>query len=97
MAKYAGPEIRCCVSGLPNSELHHIYTRKSRPDLSEALWNCIPLTHSIHHEWHLKGALHMTNKYPKIKQWMLTTGWEFDAFRLKWCHPCAMHPESSAL
>jgi hypothetical protein len=89
VAKFAGEHIRCIVTGQPNSDEHHIYTQKARPDLKEEKWNRIPLKHELHQMAHQKGMGYMAKNFPEIGMWLVDNGWLWDDFKRKFVHPLA--------
>lgn len=72
------------VMGVGIITYHHLYTRKSRPDLAEVGWNKIPVCRAAHNEFHNKGTSHMAKKYPSVKKWLETNNWQYDNFLNKW-------------
>jgi predicted restriction endonuclease len=40
-------------------------------------WNIIPLCRVHHSEWHQRGALSTTEKYPRLKDHLISLGWSF--------------------
>lgn len=76
----------CVVTGLPGAEPHHLFTRKSWPQLKDKDWNKIPVCRYIHQKFHSKGTNYMADTYPKIKEWLLKNDWTKDPFRGTWTH-----------
>jgi len=48
--------------------------------------NIMTLCRYHHGEKGQKGLLHMSEKYWKVKSWLLSHGWYFCSTRLKWVH-----------
>lgn len=46
--------------------------------------NIMTLCRAHHVEKGQKGIIHMAEKYPQYKKWLLENDWEFDTFRGKW-------------
>lgn len=63
---------------------HHVYTRKSHPELSEVKWNMIDVCLIHHNEFHNQGNSHMIMKYKGVKRWFENNGWYKDLG--KWVH-----------
>lgn len=92
MAKFAGEHIRCCVTGAPGGDEHHILSQKSFPEFAEKTWNRIPLTHFLHAQAHNKGMVWMSEEYFAVKKFLIDNGWELQVDpKVKWVHPMAMH------
>ena len=87
--KYCGPEFRCVVTGQPGADLHHIYTRKARPDLADEKWNQLPVHHFLHQDIHQRGLVIVSAEFPLIALWLQNYGWEFCEYKGKWTHPLA--------
>jgi hypothetical protein len=78
----------CCACGLWREgevTYHHIYTRKSRPDLKEEKWNLMPLCHYDHITVHQKGLGYLS-KIRSVKDWLIKNGWQYESFSGKWLH-----------
>lgn len=65
---------------------HHIYTRKSRPDLEGEIWNQIPLCSTHHNEVHQKGLVFLAEQFKSVQNWLEGAGWDFNDFIGKWEH-----------
>ncbi len=84
MAKYACESFKCVVYHTSGADLHHIITRKAG-GLDER-WNLLPVAHAIHNEIHSQGLVRCATKYPAIKEWLISHGWELQELfgRKKW-------------
>lgn len=60
---------------------HHIYTRKSRPDLSQEKWNMIPVCKKHHLDFHNFGTNKMASSYKSVLSWLSENGWEYSPFK----------------
>jgi len=84
------PCVACGKYNEDENHFHHIYTRGSHPEYSEKKWNMIS-TCSDHHtqgkdSYHAKGMIHMSEKFPSVKEWLTRNGWHLCAIRSKWVH-----------
>ena len=78
----------CCGLNAPGTTcLHHLYTRKARPDLQFETFNLIPACVFHHNEFHSIGTAAMAVKYPDVRNWLFDNKWEFDVWLGKWRHP----------
>lgn len=75
---------RCIISGELGPDRHHIKTKKSGGSDEET--NLMPLSRKYHVEVHTMGMVRFSRKYPQVKVWLESNGWEFSsAFgREKW-------------
>lgn len=81
-------ESRCVPCGHDGSfyplDPEHLLTQKAHPELKNdpnvVMTNC----RKCHTEKGMKGIVHMANKYPNYKRWLLDHGWEFCEFSKKW-------------
>jgi len=77
--------IYCCETGRP-AELHHVLTRKSRPDLIDEPWNLMPVSREIHGFIHQHGLTRSSKHFAGVKAWLLNEGWAYDPVMEKWWH-----------
>ncbi len=84
MAKYAGPEIKCIVSGSPNSELHHVKTRGAGG--TDDAWNLMPVSSSLHRLIHSQGLKKVSDDFPQVRKWLVNNGWDLCPVTFKWRH-----------
>lgn len=81
-------EKRCVPCGHNGSfyplDPEHLYTRKARPELANHPLNIMTVCRKCHVEKGNKGMVHMANKYPNYKAWLIKNGWEFNEFLKKW-------------
>ena len=79
-------DLPCAATGRVDVQrcLHHVYTRKSRPDLAYKKWNLMPLCLEKHNEVHTVGLYRFSKNHPSVNDWLLKNGWEFDSFSKKW-------------
>lgn len=78
------PKIRCLISNKTKPDRHHVLSRGAGgPDDD---WNLMPLSRQHHTEVHQIGLTTFANKYPKVKNWLLAHGWEFNELLKKWKH-----------
>ena len=63
---------------------HHVYTRKTYPEYSEAEFNLMPLCAWHHVETHNIGTVSFSKKYESVNNFLIKNGWELIAG--KWRH-----------
>lgn len=68
---------------------HHIYTQKTRKDLSQEKWNKMPLCVFCHTEVHMIGMTKFADKYEGAKFFLKINGWKFCDTLKKWTHELA--------
>ncbi len=85
MAKYAGPEHRCIISGELGADLHHVITRGAGG--SDDPKNLMPLSHKHHVAVHQLGLRQFAELYLCVHEWLLENGWEL--VNGKWFNPAA--------
>ena len=73
-----------CATIMRQRTFHHVYTRKSRPDLSEFSRNKMPLCLEHHNLIHAQGTTYMSNKFLGVRVWLEKNGWYFCSFQKKW-------------
>lgn len=66
---------------------HHIYRRKSRPDLKHKTWNKAPVCLMHHNEWHSSTNTSMKGKYSGISDFFDRMGWYMESGKM--VHPGA--------
>lgn len=77
----------CSACGLQSEGmtcLHHLYTRKARPDLQLKPWNMMPVCQAHHNEIHNRPLTEMAEKYSGIKNFLIDNNWMVDEFTGKW-------------
>ena len=74
----------CGLTGLGMTCLHHLYTRKSRPDLQIKPFNLIPCCQLHHNEFHNKPLSEMAEKYSGVMKFLIDNEWMLDEFTKKW-------------
>lgn len=74
----------CVATGEPNADWHHVKTRGSGGTEDE--WNKMPLSRLKHSEVHHIGLTRFADKYPRVKEWLVTHGWSVDPVLLRWTH-----------
>lgn len=70
--------------------LHHLYTKKARPDLKYESWNLIPVDQATHNAFHSLGISEMAKRNPSVKKWLEDNDWYYCTIAKKWVHPGAM-------
>jgi 5-methylcytosine-specific restriction endonuclease McrA len=78
------PCIVCGISVDGAVTFHHIFTRKSRPDLTYAEQNLISVCAKHHNMFHAKGTNYMANTFNSVKEFLIENGWEFNDYLKKW-------------
>ena len=73
----------CTVCGITCTTCAH-HLRSKGANGPDEHWNLMALCIFHHHEIHLKGLVHMAEKYPEIEKALLSKGWEFCSFLGKW-------------
>ena len=74
----------CGESGTGKVCYHHLLTRKARPDLTNEPRNMISVCQRHHNEFHSKGIGYMANKFPLVKEWLISNGWHICELTNKW-------------
>ena len=64
--------------------LHHVYTRKARPDLQLKNFNLMPLCAKHHSEIHNSPLTEMAEKYSGVMKFLIDNEWMLDEFTKKW-------------
>lgn len=75
----------CLACGLVAENMvtyHHIITRKSGG--TDDKYNLMSLCLRHHNEIHQKGTSYMAEKYPVIRNFLISHNWEFCEFLKKW-------------
>lgn len=78
----------CVHCGLVDPQrvcLHHIFTRKARPDLANEKWNLVSVCQEAHNLWHMKGTSYMAARYPNVSLWLANNGWYICGIK-RWWH-----------
>ena len=73
-----------CKTIFRQRTFHHVYTRKSRPDLVELTNNKMPLCLEHHNMIHAKGTTYMSEKYIGVRLWLHEHKWYFCSVVKKW-------------
>ena len=79
------PKVKCPACTRVADCFHHVKTRGAGG--SDEPWNLMPLCQAHHNEIHMKGNCLMAAKHPNVGLWLVSKGWELDAFRGKWLPP----------
>ena len=70
----------CEVCGTSqNLTIDHVLTRGAHPDLINDPANCMTLCMDCHMEKGRVGLVTFANRYKKVKDWMLSNGFFFEA------------------
>lgn len=86
MARFSGPDVVCCITGVRGATYHHIYAQKPYPKLRHTKWNMIPFEHRHHELAHKKGMVYMSVEFPKVQYWLIANGWKMCPLMRKWVH-----------
>jgi len=62
----------------------HVLTKKAHPELKDCPQNLMDCCRMCHIEKGMRGVVHMANKYPNYKKWLIDHGWQFNEFLKKW-------------
>lgn len=77
---------RCTACGHNGSfyplEIDHVKTRGSGGNDDAS--NCITYCRACHILKGQKGLNYMATKFPSVKEWLISNGWEYNSFLNKW-------------
>jgi hypothetical protein len=71
-----------CIICFSKGEGHHLRTRKSGG--CDSVWNLMPLCRLHHSNVHQIGMNTFAKKYPVVKDWLISHGWDFNVVKNKW-------------
>ena len=82
------PCVCCGLEGEGLVTYHHLFTRKVYPEFAEFSWNKIPVCLNHHTKgvdnFHSKGTVHMAERFPSVKNWLISNNWFFCDFVKKY-------------
>lgn len=78
------PCISCGHCAENENCLHHLLTRRVYEEFQYKDWNLISVCQKCHNEFHSKGTAFMAEKYPSVKEWLISHDWFFCEYAKKY-------------